>query len=141
MSACKSQPGAATSCSTTTPPPPPDALARLAPGQEPIQVTDAVVNKITALLAEQGDSAMVLRVFVSGGGCSGLQYGFAIEDAPGADDYRLQRGALAVVVDPSSLPYLAGAEIDYQETLEGASFVIRNPNAASSCGCGNSFSV
>lgn len=139
MCACKSQPSG-DACSSPAPPPP-EALARLASGEEPIRVTDAVVDKVTSLLQEQGDSAMVLRVFVSGGGCSGLQYGFAIEDAPAPDDYRLQRGALAVVVDPSSLQYLAGAEIDYQESLSGASFVIRNPNAASSCGCGNSFTV
>lgn len=140
MCACKSQPGGDT-CSSAAPPPPGAALERLASGEAPLRVTDAVVDKITSLLAEQGDSAMVLRVFVSGGGCSGLQYGFSIEDEPGAEDYLLQSGALSVVVDPSSLQYLAGSEIDYQESLEGSNFVIRNPNAVSSCGCGNSFSV
>lgn len=137
MCACKSQ-ASQTPCSTELPPPPQRALA---PGEDPIKVTDAVVEKVSALLAEEGDASMCLRVFVSGGGCSGLQYGFAIEDKPGADDVCVQRGALSLVVDPSSLQYLAGAEIDYQETLEGANFVIRNPNATSSCGCGNSFSV
>jgi iron-sulfur cluster insertion protein len=120
------------------PPPPVRALDADAP---PLRVTDAVVAKVTQLLADEGDASMCLRVFVSGGGCSGLQYGFAIEDAPAEGDLRIQSGALSVVVDPSSLQYLAGAEIDYQETLEGASFVIRNPNATASCGCGNSFSV
>ena len=140
MCACKSQPDG-NACSSAPPPPADAALARLASGEMPLSVTEAVVGKITSLLAEQGESAMVLRVFVSGGGCSGLQYGFAIEDAPAVDDYLLQCGALAVVVDPSSLQYLAGSEIDYQEGLEGANFIIRNPNAATSCGCGNSFSV
>ena len=138
MSSCKSQGPAAGSCSTAMPPPP---AATLAPGAPALHITDAVVEKVTRLLAEEGDPSMCLRVFVSGGGCSGLQYGFAIEDAPAEGDLRVERGGLSVVVDPSSLRYLAGAEIDYQEGLDGANFVIRNPNAASSCGCGNSFSV
>lgn len=138
MSSCKSQ-GAASSCSTTMPPAPP-AIA-LEPGASPLNITDAVVDKVTQMLADEGDASMCLRVFVSGGGCSGLQYGFSIEDAPAASDICVQRGALSVVVDPSSLQYLAGAEIDYQEGLEGAHFIIRNPNATSTCGCGNSFST
>ncbi|OIQ71504.1 iron-sulfur cluster insertion protein ErpA [mine drainage metagenome] len=139
MSSCKSQ-GAASSCSTTMPAPP-AGMPNLAAGADPINITDAVVDKMTEMLAEEGDTAMCLRVFVSGGGCSGLQYGFSIEDAPGATDVCVQRGPLSVVVDPMSLQYLAGAEIDFQEGLEGAHFVIRNPNAASTCGCGNSFST
>ena len=138
MSACKSQ-GEASGCSTAMPPAPP--AVQLAPGADPITVTDAVVTKLTEMLAEQGDSAMCLRIFVSGGGCSGLQYGFSIEDAPGEADVCVQRGPLSVVVDPTSLQYLAGAEIDFQDGLEGAHFVIRNPNAAKTCGCGNSFST
>lgn len=139
MSSCKSQ-GAASSCSTTMPAPPAAALKRAA-GADPIVVTDAVVEKVTQMLAEEGDSAMCLRVFVSGGGCSGLQYGFSIEDAPAENDVLVQRGVLSVVVDPMSLQYLAGAEIDFQDGLEGANFIIRNPNASSTCGCGNSFST
>lgn len=139
MSSCKSQ-GAASSFSTTMPAPPAAALERAA-GADPIVVTDAVVEKVTQMLAEEGDSAMCLRVFVSGGGCSGLQYGFSIEDAPAENDVLVQRGVLSVVVDPMSLQYLAGAEIDFQDGLEGANFIIRNPNASSTCGCGNSFST
>ncbi|MDY0329773.1 MAG: iron-sulfur cluster insertion protein ErpA [Thiomonas sp.] len=139
MSSCKSQ-GAASSCSTTLPAPPAAAIERAA-GADPILVTDAVVEKVTQMLAEEGDSAMCLRVFVSGGGCSGLQYGFSIEDAPAENDVLVQRGVLSVVVDPMSLQYLAGAEIDFQDGLEGANFIIRNPNATSTCGCGNSFST
>jgi len=139
MSTCKSQ-GSAASCSTTMPPPPAAAIERAA-GADPIVVTDAVVEKITQMLAEEGESAMCLRVFVTGGGCSGLQYGFSIEDAPADNDVLVQRGVLSVVVDPVSLQYLAGSEIDFQDGLEGANFIIRNPNAVSTCGCGNSFST
>ncbi len=138
MSACKSQ-GAASNCSTAMPPAP--AALPLPPGADPITVTDAVVGKLAEMLAEQGDSAMCLRIFVSGGGCSGLQYGFSIEDAPAETDICVQRGPLSVLVDPMSLQYLAGSEIDFQDGLEGAHFVIRNPNAAKTCGCGNSFST
>ncbi|MDD4885972.1 MAG: iron-sulfur cluster insertion protein ErpA [Thiomonas sp.] len=122
-------------------PAPPAAALERAAGADPIVVTDAVVEKVTQMLAEEGDSAMCLRVFVSGGGCSGLQYGFSIEDAPAENDVLVQRGVLSVVVDPMSLQYLAGAEIDFQDGLEGANFIIRNPNASSTCGCGNSFST
>lgn len=138
MSTCKSQ-GTASSCSTM--PPPPVAAIERATGADPILVTDAVVEKVAQILAEEGDSAMCLRVFVSGGGCSGLQYGFSIEDAPAENDVLVQRGVLSVVVDPMSLQYLAGAEIDFQDGLEGATFIIRNPNASGTCGCGNSFSI
>ena len=137
MSACKSQ-GVASSGSTAMPPAPTTVV--LAPGANPIAVTDALVGKLTEILAEQGDSTMWLRIFVSGGGCSGLQYGFSIEDAPEATDVCVRRGPLTVLVDPMSLQYLAGSEVDYQESLEGAHFVIRNPNATKTCGCGNSFS-
>ncbi|MGE0071817.1 MAG: iron-sulfur cluster insertion protein ErpA [Thiomonas sp.] len=122
-------------------PPPPAAAIERAAGADPIVVTDAVVEKITQMLAEEGESAMCLRVFVTGGGCSGLQYGFSIEDAPADNDVLVQRGVLSVVVDPVSLQYLAGSEIDFQDGLEGANFIIRNPNAVSTCGCGNSFST
>ena len=93
------------------------------------------------MLAEEGDPTLQLRIFVTGGGCSGFQYGFAFDDERKDDDVRVERGPVKVVVDAMSLQYLAGAEIDYEDKLDGARFVIRNPNAAATCGCGSSFSV
>jgi iron-sulfur cluster insertion protein len=110
-------------------------------GESPIRISDAVVDKVAALLAEENDSALALRIYVTGGGCSGFQYGFAFDDAPKDDDVRVERGPITVLVDAMSLQYLAGAEIDFEDSLEGARFVIRNPNAATTCGCGSSFSV
>jgi iron-sulfur cluster insertion protein len=99
------------------------------------------VAKVAEMLAEEGDPALQLRIFVTGGGCSGFQYGFAFDDERKEDDIRVERGPIAVVVDAMSMQYLLGAEIDYEDKLEGARFVIRNPNAATTCGCGSSFSV
>lgn len=134
--ACQSSP--ASTCST------PAALAPL-PGFDAasaqLHITDAVVDKVAELLAEEGDASLALRIYVTGGGCSGFQYGFAFDDAPKADDLRFARGPLTVLVDAMSLQYLDGADIDFEDSLEGARFVIRNPNAASTCGCGSSFSV
>ena len=113
----------------------------VAEGDMPIRISDAVVEKVSALLAEEKDDALALRIYVTGGGCSGFQYGFAFDDAPKDDDIRVQRGAITVLVDAMSLQYLTGAEIDFEDSLEGARFVIRNPNAATTCGCGSSFSV
>jgi iron-sulfur cluster insertion protein len=96
---------------------------------------------VAELLAEEGDANLKLRIYVTGGGCSGFQYGFAFDDDAKADDIRVDRGPLTVLVDAMSLQYLMGAEIDFEDSLEGARFVIRNPNAASTCGCGSSFSV
>ena len=93
------------------------------------------------MLAEEGDPNLRLRIFVTGGGCSGFQYGFAFDDENKEDDFQVQKDAVRVVVDAMSLQYLMGAEIDYEDNLEGARFVIRNPNATSTCGCGSSFSV
>mgnify|MGYP006265563671 FL=1 len=98
-------------------------------------------SKVAELIAEEGNPELKLRVFVSGGGCSGLQYGFAFEDTIGEDDTSVVTDGVTLMVDPASLPYLIGAEIDYQEGLEGSRFVIRNPNASASCSCGSSFSV
>lgn len=106
-----------------------------------IRMSDAMVDKVAELIAEEGDATLQLRIFVTGGGCSGFQYGFAFDDEVKDDDIRVQRGPVTVVVDAMSLQYLAGAEIDYEDQLEGARFVIRNPNATSTCGCGSSFSV
>ncbi len=140
MSACQSQGHAgASSCSTDTPMPPRDIV--LPPGENPLNISDAVVDKVAEMLAEEGDAALQLRIFVTGGGCSGFQYGFAFDDETKEDDVRVERGPIKVVVDAMSLQYLMGAEIDYEDNLEGARFVIRNPNATSTCGCGSSFSV
>jgi iron-sulfur cluster insertion protein len=137
MSTCQSQ---ASSCSSSTP-----AVSFTPPllpeGAEPLNISDAVVDKVAEMLAEEGDASLALRIFVTGGGCSGFQYGFAFDDEQKADDIRVARGAITVVVDAMSLQYLMGAEIDYEDKLDGARFVIRNPNAASTCGCGSSFSV
>jgi len=139
MSSCQSQPNAASSCSTGAMPP--AAPFVLPEGATPLNVSDAVVSKVGAMLAEEGDPNLKLRIFVTGGGCSGFQYGFAFDDVTKDDDLCVEVGAISVLVDSSSLQYVVGAEIDYEESLEGSRFVIRNPNAASTCGCGSSFSV
>jgi iron-sulfur cluster insertion protein len=139
MSACQSQGSGAASCATAQPPAAP-AFA-LPEGEEPIRISETVVAKVSEMLAEEGDPTLQLRIFVTGGGCSGFQYGFAFDDERKEDDVLIERGAVHIVVDAMSLQYLTGAEIDYEDKLEGARFVIRNPNAASTCGCGSSFSV
>jgi iron-sulfur cluster insertion protein len=141
MSACQSQPHASSCASNPTLAVGPALKLELPDGAEPIRIADAVVTKVGEMLAEEGDPGLQLRIFVTGGGCSGFQYGFAFDDEHKEDDFRLARGGITVVVDAMSLQYLMGAEIDYEDKLEGARFVIRNPNAASTCGCGSSFSV
>lgn len=106
-----------------------------------LNLTSTAVNKIKALVTEEGNPQLHLRVYVTGGGCSGFQYGFAFDEAVADDDTCVAKDGVAVVVDPLSLQYLIGAEVDYQEGLEGSRFVVRNPNASSTCGCGASFSV
>ncbi len=138
MSACQSQ---GSTCSTTPTLTAPAEMPTWPEGTDPIVISDSVVAKVAELIAEEGDPALQLRIFVTGGGCSGFQYGFAFDDERKADDLRVEKGAVTVVVDAMSLQYLVGAEIDYEDNLEGARFVIRNPNAASTCGCGSSFSV
>ena len=135
--ACQSQPNAG-SCSTNAAPPVPVELPE---GADPISLTEAVVSKVSEMLAEEGDPSLQLRIFVTGGGCSGFQYGFAFDDERKEDDFRIERDGVKVVVDAMSMQYLVGAEIDYEDKLEGARFVIKNPNASSTCGCGSSFSV
>jgi len=138
MSACQSQ---ASSCATSGPAasaPPPMVLPE---GSDPIKISDTVVGKVSEMLAEEGDPNLQLRIFVTGGGCSGFQYGFAFDDERKDDDIRVVKDAITVVIDAMSLQYLMGAEIDYEDKLDGARFVIRNPNAASTCGCGSSFNV
>ena len=103
--------------------------------------TDAAAFKVSELISQEGNPELKLRVFISGGGCSGFQYGFTFEEALGHGDTRVENQGVTLLVDPMSIQYLAGAEIDYKEDLEGARFVIRNPNAQTTCGCGSSFSV
>ncbi|MDB5972931.1 MAG: erpA [Hydrocarboniphaga sp.] len=103
--------------------------------------TEAAARKVRELLDEEENPSQMLRVFVSGGGCSGFQYGFKFDEAAEEDDTSVETLGVTLVVDPMSLQYLVGAEIDYKETVEGAQFVIRNPNATTTCGCGSSFSV
>jgi iron-sulfur cluster insertion protein len=97
--------------------------------------TDAAAAKVKSLIDEEGNPNLKLRVFVQGGGCSGFQYGFTY------DDTRMEKGGVTLLVDPMSLQYLSGAEIDYQQNVEGEQFVIKNPHATSTCGCGSSFSA
>ena len=107
----------------------------------PLVFTDAAADKVRELIAEEGNPELKLRVYISGGGCSGFQYGFTFDEARADDDFALDNGGVTLLVDPLSLQYLAGAEIDYAESLTGAQFLIRNPNAKTTCGCGSSFSV
>ena len=103
--------------------------------------TDAAARKVGELIREEGNPNLMLRVFVSGGGCSGFQYGFTFDEAVEEGDTQFANQGVTLLVDPLSFQYLVGAEIDYREDLEGAQFVIRNPNAKTTCGCGSSFST
>ncbi|HET7395025.1 MAG TPA: iron-sulfur cluster insertion protein ErpA [Gammaproteobacteria bacterium] len=103
--------------------------------------TNAAARKVKQLIEEEANPALKLRVFVSGGGCSGFQYGFTFDENTDDGDTCVENEGVTLLVDPMSFQYLAGAEIDYTEGLEGAQFVIRNPNAATTCGCGSSFSA
>ncbi len=103
--------------------------------------TDAAALKVSELIREEGNPNLMLRVFVSGGGCSGFQYGFTFDESIEEGDSRFSNQGVTLLVDPLSFQYLTGAEIDYREDLEGAQFVIRNPNAKTTCGCGSSFST
>ena len=107
----------------------------------PLLFTDSAADKVKALIIEAGNNDLKLRVFVTGGGCSGLQYGFTFDEISNEDDTVMEKNGVQLLIDPMSYQYLIGAEIDYSEGLEGAQFVIKNPNASSTCGCGSSFSV
>ena len=109
--------------------------------QDPLLFTDNAANKVKQLIEEKGNAELKLRVFVSGGGCSGFQYGFTFDEVANEDDTVLNKNGVQLLIDPMSFQYLVGAEIDYQEGLEGAQFVIKNPNATTTCGCGSSFSA
>jgi len=106
-----------------------------------VSITDSAAKRIAWLMQQEGDAALMLRLSVSGGGCSGFQYGFSFDKSQQVDDHLFERDGVKVVVDDTSLDLLAGAEIDFVEDLVGAAFQVRNPNAVSSCGCGSSFSV
>jgi iron-sulfur cluster insertion protein len=109
--------------------------------ESPLIFTEAAATKVRELLDEEQNDALMLRVFISGGGCSGFQYGFTFDENRSDEDTVVEKQGVKLLVDPMSIMYLTGAEIDYTEGLEGAQFVIRNPNAATTCGCGSSFSV
>mgnify|MGYP001017280836 FL=1 len=107
----------------------------------PLIFSVAAASKVKALIEDEGNDALMLRVFISGGGCSGFQYGFTFDEEVGEGDTVVENEGVKLLVDPMSFQYLSGAEIDYSEGMEGAQFVIRNPNASTTCGCGSSFSV
>ncbi|MDP5241217.1 iron-sulfur cluster insertion protein ErpA [Uliginosibacterium sp. 31-16] len=108
---------------------------------DPLVFTDSAANKVKELIEEEGNVELKLRVFVSGGGCSGFQYGFTFDEEVNEDDTQLQKNGVTLLIDSMSYQYLVGAEIDYTDGLEGSQFVIRNPNATTTCGCGSSFSA
>lgn len=108
---------------------------------DPIVFTDSAAQKVAGLIQEEGNDNLKLRVYISGGGCSGFQYGFTFDEEVNEDDTQIVNGGVTVLIDSMSIQYLTGAEIDYKEDLSGAQFVIRNPNATTTCGCGSSFSA
>lgn len=119
---------------------------------EPLIFTDSAAAKVWELIKEEENLNLKLRVYVTGGGCSGFQYGFTFDETVNADDTIVEKaivatdddeagGTVQLLVDPMSFQYLVGAEIDYKEDIEGAQFIIRNPNAKTTCGCGSSFSA
>ena len=107
----------------------------------PINFSYNAVKKVKELIEEEGTPDLKLRVFVSGGGCSGMQYGFTFEESVNEDDTKVEKDNVMLLIDPMSLQYLTGAEIDYQDNVQGSQFVIKNPNATTTCGCGSSFSA
>jgi iron-sulfur cluster insertion protein len=115
-----------------------DAVSEL---PAPLIFSDSAAGKVKQLIEEEGNQGLKLRVFVTGGGCSGFQYGFTFDEVQNEDDSVMEKNGVKLLIDPMSYQYLTGAEIDYTEGLEGAQFVIKNPNATSTCGCGSSFSA
>lgn len=120
-----------------------DQLTGTPPGGDNsiLKFSDSAASKVRELIDDEGNDSLMLRVFISGGGCSGFQYGFTFDENSSEGDTIIERGGVKLLVDPMSIQYLSGAEIDYSEGIEGAQFVIRNPNAKTTCGCGSSFSV
>ena len=114
---------------------------QLVSNNEPVVLTDAAVAQVKKLAAKENNPDLMLRVYITGGGCSGFQYGFTFDEAVQDGDTAVEKGGVTVLVDPLSMQYMGGCSIDYKEDLEGARFVINNPNATTTCGCGSSFSV
>ena len=110
-------------------------------GMEHISITEAAIDKIADLFAEEGNPNLKLRTFVQGGGCSGFSYGFTFDEEVNEDDFIVEKNNIKILVDAMSMQYLQGAEIDYKEEIAGSQFSIKNPNAQSTCGCGSSFSI
>jgi iron-sulfur cluster insertion protein len=137
-------PGVATpSASVLSPsaPQPPAAGTSYQQLDAPLAFTGRAAAKVAELVREEGNAALKLRVYISGGGCSGFQYGFSFDEEQADDDLAVEKDGVTLLVDPLSLQYLMGAEVDYSESLHGAQFSIRNPNATTTCGCGSSFSA
>ena len=109
--------------------------------QANIDFSQSAADKVKALIAQEEDDTLRLRVFITGGGCNGFSYGFTFDDDVAEDDALVERSGVSMVVDAMSYPYLEGSMVDYVEDLSGSQFVVTNPNAASTCGCGNSFSI
>lgn len=109
--------------------------------EQAITLSGRAATKVAQLISEEGVDDLKLRVFVTGGGCSGFSYGFTFDESVAEDDAIVERDGIQMLVDGLSYPYLAGSEIDYKEDLQGSQFVVANPNAATTCGCGNSFSI
>lgn len=118
-----------------------DQSTALAEPPTPLVFTDSAAAKVADLIAEEGNTELKLRVFVQGGGCSGFQYGFTFDEAVNEDDTTFEKNGVTLLVDSMSFQYLVGAEIDYKEDINGSQFVIKNPNASTTCGCGSSFSA
>ena len=116
-------------------------VADVEPLPVPLVFTDSAADKVKQLVEEEGNPDLKLRVFVQGGGCSGFQYGFTFDEVVNEDDTPMTKNGVTLLIDAMSLQYLMGAEIDYKEDLQGAQFVIKNPNASTTCGCGSSFST
>lgn len=107
----------------------------------PLQFTDAAATKVKSLIVDEENPALKLRVYITGGGCSGFQYGFTFDDQLNDGDMTIEKQGVSLVVDPMSLQYLVGGSVDYTEGLEGSRFIVTNPNAKTTCGCGSSFSI
>ena len=117
------------------------AVTEIPVSNDPVVFTEAAAIKVKALIEEEGNDNLKLRVYITGGGCSGFQYGFKFDEELEEGDVSVERGGVMLLIDPMSMQYLTGAEIDYHEGLDGARFVIKNPNATTTCGCGSSFSA
>jgi iron-sulfur cluster insertion protein len=116
-------------------------LAETAQESAPLDFTSAAAKKVAELIEDEGNPELMLRIYVQGGGCSGFQYGFTFDESITDGDTAVETDGVKLLIDPMSMQYLMGAEVDYQEGLQGAQFVIRNPNATTTCGCGSSFST